>query len=84
MVHPTSIAARAPVAALEAAGRAEGAGWAAWFPTVAAVSREFGRAFFDPYRPERHYMRGPGPRWRGRHGARQANGRSHALKGAGS
>lgn len=26
------------------------------------------RAFFDPYRPERHYMRGPGPKWFGKHG----------------
>jgi hypothetical protein len=28
---------------------------------------------FHPYRPERHYMRGPGPKWhakqRGQHGA---------------
>jgi len=23
---------------------------------------------FNPYRPELHYMRGPGPRWRARHG----------------
>ena len=23
----------------------------------------------DPYRPERHYMRGPGPKWRAKHGA---------------
>jgi hypothetical protein len=22
---------------------------------------------FDPYRPERHYMRGPGPRWYAKH-----------------
>ena len=22
---------------------------------------------FDPYRPERHYMRGPGPKWREKH-----------------
>ena len=21
----------------------------------------------DPYRPELHYMRGPGPKWRARH-----------------
>jgi hypothetical protein len=21
----------------------------------------------NPYRPERHYMRGPGPKWRARH-----------------
>ena len=24
-------------------------------------------ALFDPYRPERHYMRGPGPKWREKH-----------------
>jgi hypothetical protein len=23
----------------------------------------------DPYRPERHYMRGPGPKWFAKHGA---------------
>jgi hypothetical protein len=22
----------------------------------------------DPYRPERHYMRGPGPKWHEKHG----------------
>jgi hypothetical protein len=22
---------------------------------------------FDPYRPELHYMRGPGPKWRAKH-----------------
>lgn len=22
---------------------------------------------FDPYRPERHYMRGPGPKWYEKH-----------------
>jgi hypothetical protein len=25
-------------------------------------------ALFDGYRPERHYMRGPGPKWRAKHG----------------
>ncbi|MEI7806002.1 MAG: hypothetical protein WCI56_11795 [Hyphomicrobiales bacterium] len=24
----------------------------------------------DPYRPELHYMRGPGPKWRAKHGGR--------------
>jgi hypothetical protein len=28
------------------------------------------RASFDPYRPELHYMRGPGPKWREKHGQR--------------
>ena len=25
------------------------------------------RALVDPYRPEQHYMRGPGPKWRAKH-----------------
>jgi hypothetical protein len=25
---------------------------------------------FDPYRPELHYMRGPGPKWHAKHGKR--------------
>ena len=24
-------------------------------------------SIIDPYRPERHYMRGPGPKWREKH-----------------
>ena len=36
-----------------------------------AEIRSFWRAFFyrvfDPYRPELHYMRGPGPAWRAKH-----------------
>jgi hypothetical protein len=39
---------------------------------VAAACAEFVLAFkalFDPYRPERHYMRGPGPKWRAKHSA---------------
>jgi hypothetical protein len=26
------------------------------------------QTLFPSYRPERHYMRGPGPKWRERHG----------------
>jgi hypothetical protein len=29
--------------------------------------RALSRALFDTYRPERHYMRGPGPKWRAKH-----------------
>jgi hypothetical protein len=29
---------------------------------------------FDSYRPELHYMRGPGPRWREKHGTAARNG----------
>jgi hypothetical protein len=28
------------------------------------------RGLFDPYRPERHYMRGPGPKWHAKHNLR--------------
>lgn len=28
---------------------------------------ELARRILDPYRPERHYMRGPGPKWHARH-----------------
>ena len=28
------------------------------------------RCACDPYRPELHYMRGPGPKWRARHANR--------------
>ena len=27
---------------------------------------------FNPYRPELHYMRGPGPKWRAKYGATAA------------
>lgn len=39
--------------------------------TPLAEFRDFWRAFlikaFHPYRPELHYMRGPGPAWRAKH-----------------
>ena len=33
----------------------------------ADVARTF-KSLFDPYRPELHYMRGPGPKWHAKHG----------------
>jgi len=33
------------------------------------LGRRLARALTDTYRPERHYMRGPGPKWRAKHGA---------------
>jgi hypothetical protein len=29
--------------------------------------RRLAAPVFDPYRPELHYMRGPGPKWREKH-----------------
>jgi hypothetical protein len=39
--------------------------------------------FRDPYRPERHYMRGPGPKWQAKHTASliAAAGAQHSLGG---
>ena len=34
----------------------------------AAFWRELTRDAIRPYRPEQHYMRGPGPAWRAKHG----------------
>jgi hypothetical protein len=34
-----------------------------------ALWRQFVDRAFNPYRPELHYMRGPGPAWRAKYGA---------------
>ncbi len=36
----------------------------------AARWRDLTHDLFNPYRPELHYMRGPGPAWRAKHGRR--------------
>jgi hypothetical protein len=42
---------------------------AALVPNVLArFWRELTRDALRPYRPEAHYMRGPGPAWRAKHG----------------
>ena len=50
------------------------------FPAMAEAWRELRMGFIDSYRPELNYMRGPGPKWREKHGAAQA--RSGAVIGA--
>jgi hypothetical protein len=39
----------------------------------AAITARF-RQVFDPYRPELHYMRGPGPKWYEKHGLAARSG----------
>jgi hypothetical protein len=34
---------------------------------LAMLLRTFRRDVFDHYRPELHYMRGPGPKWHAKH-----------------
>ncbi|MBI3437025.1 MAG: hypothetical protein HY056_18400 [Proteobacteria bacterium] len=35
--------------------------------SIALLLRMITRSLRDPYRPELHYMRGPGPKWREKH-----------------
>lgn len=37
---------------------------------LAAFWQEVTRDALRPYRPEQHYMRGPGPAWQAKHGQR--------------
>jgi hypothetical protein len=34
---------------------------------IAELVRNLAKAVFDSYRPELHYMRGPGPKWHAKH-----------------
>ena len=36
--------------------------------TIGILWRTLVKDLADPYRPELHYMRGPGPKWREKHG----------------
>ena len=36
--------------------------------SIVQFGKELVRAFTGAYRPELHYMRGPGPKWHARHG----------------
>jgi hypothetical protein len=37
---------------------------------MADLFQTLAKALFDPYRPELHYMRGPGPKWHAKHDRR--------------
>jgi hypothetical protein len=39
-----------------------------WRTSLVTACRQRLSRLFDPYRPELHYMRGPGPKWREKHG----------------
>jgi hypothetical protein len=62
------------------AGSAKSADRPPIFPAIGNAWRELRKDFLDTYRPELHYMRGPGPKWREKHGAAQAT-RSGAVVG---
>lgn len=54
-----------------------GLAWRAFdlWTSAAARCRRVAGALSDPYRPEAHYMRGPGPKWHAKHGHETASGR---------
>jgi hypothetical protein len=64
----TSIHSRPAAAALHMSG------WRSRMIFVAKLWHELFREFLSSYRPELHYMRGPGPRWLEKHGAVLAHG----------
>ena len=59
----TSVHSRSAAATLSTSS------WRSSIVFVAKLWRELFRDFLSSYRPELHYMRGPGPRWREKHGA---------------
>ena len=63
MSFVTSVHSRPAAAALSTSS------WCSSIVFVAKLWRELFREFLSSYRPELHYMRGPGPRWREKHGA---------------
>ena len=73
MIRATTIHSGPPPALSHLAGRMP------TFPIAAGLWRDLLKGFFDPYRPELHYMRGPGPKWRERHGVPDAK-RCGAVK----
>jgi hypothetical protein len=56
---------RATTAVFRRAARRKEA-WAA--ADIGELLQSLARALFDPYRPELHYMRGPGPKWQAKYG----------------
>jgi hypothetical protein len=51
-------------------GQVNGNGKQTWKRVMVGILRlgqNLVRALTDPYRPELHYMRGPGPKWRAKH-----------------
>ena len=46
---------------------------------IAEFVQDLARSLFDPYRPELHYMRGPGPKWHEKHDQAAIRGASPAV-----
>jgi hypothetical protein len=55
------------------AGRVSPADRPPIFSVAVEAWRELRKGFLDTYRPELHYMRGPGPKWREKQGVPHPN-----------
>src|ERR1043166_7552117 len=60
------------------AGRVSSVDSPPFFPAIAEAWRELRKGFLDTYRPELHYMRGPGPKWLEKHDAHTRLDRARA------
>ncbi len=43
------------------------------FAAMAELWQGLWRDLFNPYHPEQHYMRGPGPAWQAKHAAKRTD-----------
>jgi hypothetical protein len=50
------------------------------FVAIAESWQQLRKGFLDTYRPELHYMRGPGPKWREKHGAHKRLDRARSSQ----
>lgn len=52
--------------------------WAYFTKTARELRRNLGSGFGASYRPDLHYMRGPGPKWQAKYGALVTTSAPHA------
>jgi hypothetical protein len=48
--------------------------------SLSDLVQHLARTLFDPYRPELHYMRGPGPKWHAKHEHPGADGAAALVR----
>ena len=63
--------AQATIAAMPTIGASRARPASRLAHALIALRKTF-KSMLDPYRPELHYMRGPGPKWREKHGGTNA------------
>jgi hypothetical protein len=54
--------------------------WRSLWWGAAALAQGWRRLVGEPYRPEKHYMRGPGPKWRAKYAETEARRRTGVAR----